>query len=218
MKAGTWPNLKPKQVVLALLGFCFGLGLLIWAFFGFSAKGGGGISPDQIKIERGQKTVIVNENGIVEYHVGENIYYDYWDEDRTKNFFAYVRQKAREYLASGKEGDSGYYITLYIDGKEVKIWVSGEDEVVGEAFNEEVSGNSDGGGIADYYQSFFNPTPSAFGLPTPTPKVSGPDVVSAGGGQTPQGSSGPTPAIDCSLYDAQVTGRTIISNALCVPE
>lgn len=213
-----------SNLIYAVLGFIAFIFALYYFLGGFSKNKTSEITSDQIKLQKGTKTIIVNGNGVIEYYSESGVYYDYWDEGRTKSFFDHIRQKAREYLASPpeNEGEGGYYITLYLDGKEIKIWVSDDDEVITEVFLADPSGDGGGGGSLDeYFDDYFNPSPTGVysGSISPSSVPSGPGVVSAGSGQPPSGGGGTTQSpVDCSLYQAQVTGRTIISNALCVDE
>lgn len=216
-------QVTPQNIIFSILGLIAFIFTLYYFLGGLAKNKTSEISPDQIKLQKGTKTVIVNGNGVIEYYSESGIYYDYWDEGRTKNFFDHIRQVAREYLASPpeNEGEGGYYVTLYLDGKEVKIWVADDDEVVNEVFLADPSGEGGGGGsLDDYFEDYFNPTPTGTftGSVSPTTTPSGPGVVSAGSGQTPSGGGGEVTQspVDCSLYQAAVSGRTIISNALCV--
>lgn len=208
------------KVVVSLVFFL--TVLVVSVFYLLGGKKSSSLSEDQIKIERGDKTVIVNENGIIEYQTSTGTYYDYWDSEKTSSFFSYVRRKAKEYLESPSDvsGD-GYYISLFVDGKEVKIWVSSEDEVISEVFDADVnSGDIDlGGSLNDYFEEYFNPspTPRRVAAPSPTSPPSNPGTVSAQqGGTQPTGGNSEQIPVDCSLYEAAVTGRTVISNSLCV--
>lgn len=216
-------RIKPLYFLLSFLGLIVFIFSAYFLLVGMGRKTSSEISPDQIKLQKGDKTVIVNENGVVEYYSESGIYYDYWDEGRTRSFFDHIRQKAREYLASPQagEGNGGYYVTLYLDGKEVKIWVSDEDEIIEEVFLSDPSTDTgSGGSLDDYFDTYFNPSPTGVSFSvSPTSSPSGPGVVSAGDGTTPVGGSGTSQSpVNCSLYSAKVTGRTIISNALCIDE
>ncbi len=212
-------------MILILAGAILSALLLYWAFRVGGSRSTA-ITPDQIKIEKGDKTVVVNENGVVEYRSKSGVYFDYWDSERTRSFFEFVRQKAREYLSSppAEENSDGYYITLYLDGNEVKIWVSGDEEIITQVFDADPNdfvGNDSS--LDEYFDDYFNPSPTSgvVSLLTPTQTPSGPGVVSANDGQSPGssgGTSGIQPPNDCSLFTSQVSGRTIISNTLCVNE
>lgn len=169
------------------------------------------ISEDQIMIEKGSQTVIVNANGLVEYRSEDGVYTEKWSAEKTNGFFASMRAKARLFLANPvKPSEGAYKVTLYIDGVIVEIYIDEDDEELVEIFEEF---ENDGGDDGDYFEDSTTPTPIRTittapiltvgpGTPTPTPVVT---------------SGGVTQQIlpDCDLYGEYVTGRTVISNSIC---
>lgn len=213
--------LTPTNILFIVLGLAVFIVLGILLFKHFTAKEEGTIRPDQIKIQKGEKIVIVNEDGLIEYRSPSGVFYDAWDSQRIDTFFNTMREKAREYLKNPNPTfcQSGYHVTLYVDGKEVTICVSEDDEVLNEVF-EEFSGEGEGVSLTDIFDDFFEDESETggylTGTPTPTPT---PLIVSVGEGEEPSFGNGAGEAIiDCSLFEFQVTGRTVISNTLCIPE
>lgn len=213
--------LKPFNLVIlfAILAIVLVLGIVLAQKL--VAPKPGTISEDQIKIQKGEKIVIVNESGLIEYRTQSGVFYDVWDASRVYNFFESMRAKARVYLANppppAEQSESGYWVTLYLDGKEVTFWVSGDDEELNEVYDEFPDEDEDEeGSLSDAFDDFFDdqstdetqsPTPT----PTPTPLIvsaeEGGDDDSGGGGQE---------VVECGLYGQNVTDRTVISNALCI--
>lgn len=216
------PYLKPFNLVIALIvGTVALVGLIILVQRLVGPKTGT-IRPDQIKIQKGEKIVIVNENGLIEYHSKSGVYYDTWDSFKVDDFFRSMREMARDYLADPSPATGGdcYYVTLYIDGEEVTFCV--EDSELLDEIYEEFPENGDG--LGDLLDDYFgdgdgdgqgqddSQDQDDQGVATPTP-TSTPDE--GGDGIHDDFELG---LFDCSLYEQQVTGRTVISNTLCILE
>lgn len=215
------PRLTPFNLIICFLGLAALIILAVVLIQSLSREKAGTINPNQIKIQKGEKIVIVNENGLIEYRSPSGVFYDVWDSERITIFFTTMREKAREYLANPQPQlcQEGYQVTLYIDGKEVTICISDDDEVLDEVFDEfpDEEGN---GSLSDIFDDFYDDDEGEPGTssptPTPTPLIvsaeEGEDVSSGDGGWDDQA------VVDCSLFEFQVTGRTVISNTLCIPE
>ncbi|QQS38920.1 hypothetical protein IPM62_06095 [Candidatus Woesebacteria bacterium] len=214
---------QPKTGILISLGLFF-VAVIIFVVMSLLGKEKDVIEKGQIQITRGDRVVTVNENGLIEYRSEEGVFYETWDPSRTNAFFASMEAAARQYLEKtpGKKFENGYEIKLWLDGEIVTIYVSEDDEVVGEIIEEifqEYDDGDDDDGIGDYFDQdededdeddgdyTGNPTPTLpFGTTaTPNPTITG----TQGGSKTVQ-----TPP-DCDLYGTLVTGRTVISNTIC---
>lgn len=180
---------------------------------------------DQIQIKRGDKIVTVNENGLVEYRSDKGVFYETWDPNKTSAFFSTIREQARAYLADPPKSrpENAYEVTLWIDGELVTIYIDADNEVINEVFEEfdDSAGGGDGD-LSDYFDDEEEdfPTPTLAPGVSPTPTL--PPGVSATATPIPnstgQGGSGQQSAVDCDLYNTQVTKRTVISNTICQTE
>ncbi|OGM15973.1 hypothetical protein A2V56_04385 [Candidatus Woesebacteria bacterium RBG_19FT_COMBO_42_9] len=170
------------------------------------------IREDQIKIQKGDRTLIVSEDGSVEYITPDGVYYETWDSERVSNFFKEIRALAKSNLNKPppKEGAQGYWITLYIDGELVKIFVEGTNEYIEEILQEleELATGEEEPTLEDVFSGNTpTPTPQAiptytfFPSPTPTPGYF------VGGGSVEE---------DCRLWLEQGLGSTVISNTVCI--
>ena len=171
------------------------------------------IREDQIKIQKGDQIVIISEDGSVEYITPDGVFYDTWDSQKVSAFFKEIRALAKSNLNKPPppEGTQGYWITLYIDGELVKIFVEGENEIIEEVF-QELEDLADGEEDELTQEDPFSgntptPTPNAiptntfFLSPTPTPGYF------VGGGSVEE---------DCRLWLEQSLGSTVISNTVCI--
>lgn len=214
-------HLKPFNLVILfviLAVFMVGAVLLIQ---GLGRKPVGSIAPGQIRIQKGEKVVIVNDDGFIEYKSPSGTFYETWDSAKVQQFFEFMRAKAREYLDNPPpEGVEGYYMTLYLDGEEVTVFIPEGDEELDEVFEN----FPDEGGeksLSEYFETVFTEEEESSevgGSPTPTPT---PVIVSALEGETVSGGGGDGAGqvpFDCALYEQSVTQRTVISNTLCVVE
>ena len=111
-----------------------------------------------------------------------------------------------------KDGVEGYWITLYLDGKLVKVFVEGTDETIDEVFqelDELVEASQEEGSLTEIFSGATptpppTPTHAAPLFPTPTPILSG----FIGGKNVEE---------DCKLWLEQGLGGTVISNTVCIP-
>lgn len=210
------PTGKLVLVVAGLL-IIFGIGAWYYSLQRSFAGSQEAITQDQILIKRGNDTVVVNSNGLVEYRLASGTYFDTWSLDKVDAFFASLQAKAR--AAKGQTpppaGSNYYTVTLYVDGELVTIYVDGSDAELGQVFNaapqtgsgfnfdlgDGSSGNSGSGGAS---------------TSTPTPIPTNPSTVSAAGGGTGSGGGNTQQdTFNCSLNTQTVAGKTVISNTLC---
>jgi len=214
----------PKQTNLGLILLFAALLLIIPIIIIRGSQKGptDNIREDQIKLQKGDKTVIVSQDGTVEYISSEGVYYDHWDSTQVSSFFSSMRLLAKKNLnkAPPTPGTEGYWLTLYIDGKLVKVFIEGTNEEIEEILNqlaEEAGIDLDF--LSDLFEEFFasvspTPTPIDFTPPsvtstlfptsTPTPI---PGSFSGGGTSVEE---------DCRLWLEQGGASTIISNTVCI--
>lgn len=210
--------LKDQRIIIVLVALGVALLIGLALFLSRGGQGEGTITPDQIRLQKGNKIVTVNKNGLIEYQTVDGVFYQTWTSSQVSDFFAVMEAKAREYLANQDSSicDTGYTVTLYIDGKEVTVCIADDDEVLGEVFEEfpDEEGDGDIGELFDDY--FDDDEPGGTVTPTPTPAVvtaeEGEDVPNGGGG------GGSLPVVSCDLNAEDVTSRTVISNILCAPD
>ncbi len=212
---------KKDNKQLAVIGILVGVIVLIVGvlLFNFVYKSNEPIiKQDQILIQKGDQTVLINENGLIEYRSDKGVFYETWSSDKTSAFFATMRAKAKAYLANPPSNipEGAYKVYIYIDGELVEIYIDPDDEDLEEIF-EEFDDSDDGEDLGD----FFVDDDGSMGVPTATPAPTTTTTVSLGPSTpTPTsgaGSGGGTVQIppDCDLYSELVTGRTVISNSIC---
>jgi len=206
---------KPQYAIFAFLALGLLIVLVIIIVQRLTPKNVGTISQNQIKIQKGEKIVIVDKNGLVEYRTGDKVFYQVWDTAKISDFFTQMEDLARKYLESPNQDicSVGYTVTLYLDGDEVTVCLENE-EILDEVY-QEFGGEEGGGDISELFEDLLEdgqaPSPTS-AIPTPVPTtliVSGEEGGSSGGGGSQQ-------VVECDLYEQQVTSRTVISNTLCV--
>jgi hypothetical protein len=183
------------------------------------------VTRDQIKIDRGDDYVIVNRNGLIEYHTSDNIFYETWDSSKIGSFFSTMEVKARDYQSKGrgKDNDCHYKVTMYLNGKLVVICVSKDDLDINDVYNElddkyntppisdyfsPDDGGNGSGGDGDLSDVDFFPSPTPYETPIPTP------TTAVGGGNE---SNYPPVKADCDTWSSSIVrNRAIISNTYCV--
>ncbi len=128
---------RPVKVVAVFLGLIFFAVLVVFLIKGLSGRSEGTIDPDQILIQKGDKTIIVNANGLIEYRSVSGVFYEVWDNARIQSFFEVIQEAAKAYLANPNSSicNTGYTVTLYVDGKEVTVCIAGNDPLLEEVFN-----------------------------------------------------------------------------------
>jgi len=177
------------------------------------------INQDQIMIQKGGNTIIVNRNGLIEYRSGDEVFYKTWDSSKINYFFDRMEAKARDYLDEGltEPCDGCYAVTLYVDGELVTVYIKEDEDLDSafEEFEEDGSGNTD---LSDYFDDdedgdsqgngnvTATPTPTGGGSdPTPTPEDQGSD---------PQ-TNYPPVETGCSAWSQDIVDKAVISNTLC---
>lgn len=208
---------KPQYAIFAFLALGLLIVLVIIIVQSLSPKNAGTISENQIKIQKGEKIVIVDKNGLVEYRTGDKVFYQVWDTAKISDFFTQMENLARKYLESPNLDicSVGYTVTLYLDGDEVTVCLE-EEEILDEIYQE--FGEEDGGGeISELFEDLLDdgltPSPTSV-IPTPVPTtliVSGEEGGSSGGGGSQQ-------VFECDLFGLQINSRTVISNTVCLLE
>lgn len=210
---------KPQNAIILFIVLGLAVVFVILIVQRLSLQGPGLVTEDQIRIQKGDKIVFVDKNGLVEYRTSQGVYYEVWDADRIQNFFSFMEAKAKEYLANPNPGacSVGYTVTLYVDGREQTVCFE-EDEVLDQVFEELEEGSDIS--LSDLFDDIFEngEENGEEAGPTLTPT---PLIVSAGEGDEPSGDGGGSGTqiqdiLDCSLYEEEVTNRTVISNTLCV--
>jgi len=208
---------KPQYAIFAFLALGLLIVLVIIIVQSLTPKNAGTISENQIKIQKGEKIVIVDKNGLVEYRTGDKVFYQVWDTAKISDFFTQMENLARKYLESPNLDicSVGYTVTLYLDGDEVTVCLE-EEEILDEIYQE--FGEEDGGGeISELFEDLLDdgltPSPTSV-IPTPVPTtliVSGEEGGSSGGGGSQQ-------VFECDLFGLQINSRTVISNTVCLLE
>jgi hypothetical protein len=183
------------------------------------------ITKDQIMIQRGGNTVIVNRNGLIEYRSGDRVFYRNWDSDRISSFFDFMEEKARAYLANPPPGEcAGYKVTLYLDDELVEICVDEDDIDLGEILEElydyfgDDDDNDGDDGISDYFDD--DDDDGTTGVPTPTlpPGITPTATPTPSGNEYSPEDNYPPVEASCATWSESIFGKAIISNTLCVEE
>jgi hypothetical protein len=206
------PFLKPKNaaVALALLAIVIVGGAVVATR---SGRGEGRI--ERVEISGQDKALVINENGIVEFRSGEDVYYQTLSSDRISALFEYIRKKVKNPDKGLNADDPNVYtVTVTIDGETTVILIDINDQELQDILGD-IDDTTDG---EDSIGSYFDDEETT---PTPGPGVASPTP-------TPPGASGPTPTpvyylppggttsdVDCFDWSGQVTGRNIISNTVC---
>ena len=205
-------------VILILLGLAI-IFLPVLVLKGFSKKPEDTIRQDQIKIQKGDSTVIISEDGSVEYITQDGTYYDSLDKQTVTSFFSSIRTLARKYLnkAPPKDTSNGYWITLWLDGEQVTIFVEGTNEEIQQIIEELTEGLADES-LSDLFEEIFSespssPTPGSFFLsPTPTLFVFATPTPPSGFNPVGSGSI----EEDCQAWQEQGLSSTIIFHTVCL--
>lgn len=205
------------RILLIGIGFLLALGIIIFRWL--SPEKVSTIGENQIKIQKGEKIVIVDKNGLVEYRTSEGVFYEVWDSAKISDFFALMEAKAREYLENPNTNacNIGYIVTLHLDGNEVEVCIE-EDPLLDELY-QGFGGSPEDDSLSDIFDDLFadegaqgTPIP---GTPTPTPT---PLIISAEEGTSGGSGGGGQPLVACDLAGQDVSSRTVISNILCAPD
>ena len=136
------PLLKPKNALIALAI----LGVVIiggTALLGQLGRGEGRI--EKVEISGQGKSLIINENGIVEFHSGDDVYYQTLSPDRISALFAYIRKKVKNPNKNLNANDPNVFtVIVTIDGKTTTILIDINDQELQDILGlvEEVSVNT----------------------------------------------------------------------------
>jgi hypothetical protein len=216
------PYLTQNNILVAIVVFGVLLVAIVLIAQSIISRSPIDITEDQIKIQQGDKTLIVNRNGLIEYKSEGEVFYRIWDSSRISDFFKYIENKAQ----GPTGGENCYQVSLFINGKYTSVCIDDDQGFIEDAF-EEFNDESGGGDvkISDFFDdgddeddegddnvvTTSTPTPSpgptgSSTSPTPTP------YGGSGGG----GSNDPPVVADCDAWEQYIVGgRAIISNTLC---
>jgi len=215
------PFLKPKNAIVALiiLGIVIVGGAVVLTK---SGRGDGRI--ERIEISGQDKSLVINENGIVEFRSGEDVYYQTLSSDRISALFDYIRRKIKNPNKGLNADDPNVFtVTVTIDGEQTVIFIDINDQELQDILGDIDDGLPGDETIGDYFDDQDGDgTIGDSGIggqvssPTPTPVGGG----SLGGSPTPSPSynlppGGTTTDADCFDWSGQVTGRSVISNTVC---
>ena len=194
------------------------IGVLVLILLGIVLFSGGGSGVgllgekkrEKISIQKADTKLTVRADGRVAIEKGGKTSYEQWEDGKVTAFFSYFDEK---YWGVGQKAEGEDSAVIFDGGNSLKL--SDDDELVDELLGDGGSGGSGGSGGEEggngedgeeeclywrlsYCVNYPSPTPS----PTPTPPGLGESV------DLP-----PT----CTDLNNQTTGRTTISNELCVP-
>ena len=178
-------------------------------------------------VANGKKITVYSDGSVF----SDGVYLETWSKDKTDAFFTYYNKR---YLTS-ETGDIA--ITFVSGGDSHTSYAPGNDELTNIIVNETGGGGGGGSGATPTptggdIGSYFNsptPTPLPYGSSTPLPEgipswckhwllsyCADTPAPSYSPTATPV-ATGPTPLPpDCNNLGNQQTGRTVISNDLCV--
>jgi hypothetical protein len=213
------PLLKPKNAIIALVL----LGLVIVGGTVVATRSGEG-RIERVEISGQDKALVINENGIVEFRSGDEVYYQTLSSDRISSLFNYIRKKVKNPDKDlNADNPNVFTVTVTIDGEQTTILIDINDPELQDILGDIDDGIPGEETIGDYFDDEDeegtggdSETGGQVGTPTPTPTGGG----SSGGTPTPSPSyylppGGTTTDVDCFDWSGQVTGRSIISNTVC---
>jgi hypothetical protein len=208
--------LKPKNAIvsLVLIGIVIVGGALVLTR---SGRGEGRI--ERVEFSGQDKAIVINENGIVEFRSGENVYYQTLSSDRISALFDYIRKKVKNPDKGLNAEDANVYtVTVTINGEQTVILIDINDQELQDILGDIDEGIPGDVSIGDYFddEEGTGGSGSEGATPTPTPTTPG----AQGGTPTPSPSyylppGGVTSDVDCFDWSGQVTGRSVISNTVC---
>lgn len=214
------PFLKPKNAIIALVL----LGIVIVGGAVVLTNAGRDGRIERIEISGQDKALVVNENGIVEFRSGDDVYYQTLSSDRISALFDYIRRKVKNPNKNLNADDPNVYtVTVTIDGEQTVILIDINDQELQDILGDIDDGLPGDETIGDYFDDQDGDgtigdsgTGDQGASPTPTPAPSG----LPGGSPTPSPSyylppGGTTTDADCFDWGGQVTGRSVISNTVC---
>lgn len=213
------PFLKTKNAIIALILLAI---VIVGGAVVLTRSGRGEGRIERVEISGQDKALVVNENGIVEFRSGDDVYYRTLSSDRIFALFDYIRKKVKNPDKGLNAGDPNVFtVTVTIGGEQTTILIDINDQELQDILGDVDDGLPGDETIGDYFDDTEDP-----GGATPTP-------TTAAGGASPTptptgGSGGPTPTpiyylppggttsdADCFDWSGQVTGRNIISNTVC---
>lgn len=189
----------------------------------------------EIKIVKENGNLIVNKNGKVLYtDINGSTYADFWDTKKTSAFFGYYE---KNYSDLNMNNECTQNCVIFGNGVSINSYSIESDELSEEVVddildqdNDENNGGSDEGNIDDYFDNSDQEDNQDGSEDQEQDQPSGIDpeceywIISyCVRKRTPSPSPSATP-ISVSIYEPtcfdegnQQTGRTVISNELCVP-
>lgn len=228
MAKGKKPSeyVTPQNILIAIVAFVFVFLVVLIGRSVMKRDQNVAISKDQIMIQKGGNTMIVNKDGLIEYRSGDKVFYRTWEVDRINSFFAHMESRARQYLANPPTNGikcQHYVVTLYVDGEIVSVCIE-DDEELDEIYEVYGEGDGDNSSLSDYFENGDDDGEdgSSDGLggdendegeseefPTPTPLQGG----GGGGGDEDQDFIPPQSA--CERWASSIIDKAVISNILC---
>ena len=209
--------LKPKNTIIALVLLAI---VIVGGAVVLTRSGRGEGRIERVEISGQDKALVINENGIVEFRSGDDVYYQTLSSDRISALFDYIRKKVKNPDKGLNADDPNVFtVTVTIDGEQTTILIDINDQELQDILGDVDDGLPGDDTIGDYFddtggQGGATPTPIPGGAsPTPTP-------TGGSGGPTPTPvyylpPGGTTSDADCFDWSGQVTGRNIISNTVC---
>lgn len=217
---------SPKAIALAVVVILATIGLIVLVVSKLpTQKPLSGGSQSIELVANGKKLTVFSDGSVF----SEGVLVDTWDKDKTDAFFDYYNKR----YAKSETGDIA--ITFVSGGDSHTSYAPANDELTNTIINNETGGGGGGnptptpGDIGSYFNS---PTPTPLPYDSPSPLPEGipswckhwllsycADTPAPSYSPTPTPvPTGPTPLPpDCNNPGNQQTGRTVISNELCVP-
>lgn len=228
---------KKMLVLIIFLGIGILFSFLLFFIFSSSSKNIDFKKGGEIKIKNEKGELTVNRNGKVFYSdANGNSYSDYWDIQKTSAFFGYFE---KNYSKGNVNNNCSNNCIFFEGGVTSYSYDYFDDELYDAVIDDVLSGdddNQEGDSIDDYYESGGDNNEQG----TDDSNNNGSDLNQGGSGIDPEceywiisycvrkRTPSPTPSstpIVTTIYEPNCfdsgnkqTGRTVISNELCVPE
>ena len=221
-------NRSTKTILVSAFLILLTIGLITFVVSKIPTKQTLSGGSESIQLVSNGKKITVYSDGSA---FSDGVYVETWSKDKTDAFFTYYNKR---YLTS-ETGDIA--ITFVSGGDSHTSYAPGNDELTNIIVNETGGGGGGGSGATPTptggdIGSYFNsptPTPLPYGSSTPLPEgipswckhwllsyCADTPAPSYSPTATPV-ATGPTPLPpDCNNLGNQQTGRTVISNDLCV--
>lgn len=217
--------LKSQKAVFALVIVIFLLGILTITLI-LKPKDGGPIDEDQIMIQKGASTVIINKNGLIEYRSQNSVIYQTWDQARITSFFNNMQIKAQNYISSGSNPcPNCYKVTMYLNGKLIEFYLEEDDELIMQ-ITQDIQDDQESVNISDFFddgqgdgedQSENSQQPNVTISPSPVPTSSQSQESQDNEQPSPQNNYPPV-EVDCTTWSSDITQKAIISNTFCTSQ